>query len=554
MNEQYDVTDLKDNLMKVNSLDSWLSLERQAQELKTLRIESLFRDEPARLNYLSLEVAGLYVDFSKNLITKNVFNQLVSLAKERQLVHAIKTMFRGDVVNTTEDRPALHSLLRAQNVEPGDQLQSSRFESVIRARRQMGAFCNRVRNGELVGYSGTVIRDVVSIGIGGSHLGPQLVCDALRYEQGAEVNVHFVANVDGGDIDRVLAKLNPESTYFIVASKSFSTTETLLNARTARTWIQSHFSEPQATESHFSAVTAMPDRAKAFGIGDDNVFPMWDWVGGRYSLWSTIGLPIAIAVGIDRFERLLAGARQMDEHFQHTELRYNLPVALALVAIWNNNFLGCRNLAIVPYDDRLNRLPNYLQQLEMESNGKRVTLDGEIAEYATAPVIWGGVGTNAQHAFFQHLHQGAEPSAVEFIMALTHQRASQEHQDMLVANCIAQAEGLMRGTSSTQSPAATSPTALGDLSAHRQSPGNRPSTMVVMDAITPETIGALLALYEHKTFVQGVIWNINPFDQYGVELGKNLADTILEDLGRGELGSHDRSTAALLTRYQRLRN
>lgn len=540
--------------MRVSDSASWQALEREAIRLHDERTEDLFESDPQRLDYLTLEAAGLYLDLSKHLLDRPAVDALLHLARERNLAHAITGLFGGNVVNVTENRPALHTLLRATPATQTDPTEARRFAQITEARHKMDAFCERVTAGKLLGHGGETIRDVVNIGIGGSHLGPQLVCDALRYEGVPGVRVHFVSNVDGGDLERVLAPLDPESTYFLIASKSFTTVETLLNARSASAWIQKRFDTPGATFSHFAAITSMPERARAFGIDNDNIFPMWDWVGGRYSLWSAIGLPIAVAIGADGFKRLLAGAQAMDEHFRTTPFKRNLPVMQALVGIWNSNFLDCETLAIIPYDDRLRRLPEYLQQLEMESNGKRVTLANELARHATAPVLWGGVGTNVQHAFFQLLHQGNRRTAMDFICVLSHPRAAREHHDMLVANCIAQAEGLMRGRRHAGLTTSESPGADVDLPLHRESPGNRPNTMLAMEALTPETLGALLALYEHKTYVQGVIWDINSFDQWGVELGKELADTILGEIQGSHSAVHDPSTRALLERYRKLRD
>ena len=339
-----------------------------------------------------------------------------------------------------------------------------------------------------------------------------------------------------------------------MASKSFGTAETLLNARSANAWIADHCKNPDATRSHFAAVTSNPARAVAFGIDPKNIFPMWDWVGGRYSLWSAIGLPISIAIGSDGFNRLLAGAYAMDRHFRTSEFAANIPVMLALVGIWNTNFIGCETHAVIPYDDRLRFLPAYLQQLEMESNGKRITLNNTSTEYATVPTVWGGVGTNAQHAFFQQMHQGTRSTSTDFILALTHQRSSQLHHDMLVANCLAQAEGLMRGRLRATLGDIENPTAQIDLPAHRETPGNRPSTTIITDSLTPESLGAMLALFEHKTYVQGVIWDINPFDQWGVELGKFLADSIVAEISGTGSSLRDPSTNALLARYMKVRN
>ena len=539
--------------MGVTELPSWQALQGESARLREARIENLFALEPDRLDYLCLDAAGLYLDLSKNNLDKSTWDKLLTLAKDRQLPRAIDDIFTGKIVNPTENRPALHTLLRGVNLQSIDPVESERIMQINQVRERMGAFSDRVASGDFVGYSGAAIRDVVNIGIGGSHLGPQLVCDALRYDANTGVNVHFVSNCDGGDLDRVLAPLNPESTYFIVASKSFTTAETLLNAKSANAWILDRFDNREATGSHFAAVTAKSDLAIAFGIDTDNIYPMWDWVGGRYSLWSAIGLPVAIKLGADGFRRLLAGAYAMDEHFRTAPLAKNIPVMLALVGIWNNNFLGCGTHAVIPYDDRLRSLPEYLQQLEMESNGKRTTLENDVVNYATAPVLWGGVGTNVQHAFFQQMHQGTGKTSIDFIVALSHPTSNREHHDMLVANCLAQAEGLMKGRPRTMLGDAGETNTRIDLPSHRETPGNRPNTMIVTDALTPETLGALLALFEHKTYMQGVIWGINSFDQWGVELGKNLADAILSELDGAPAGPHDPSTNALLARFRKIR-
>jgi len=540
--------------MSVSQLQSWQALKATAAKLHDTRIERMFELEPNRLDYLCLESAGIFVDMSKTLLDRSALDGLLWLAKERHVSREIAAMFNGDVVNRTENRAALHTLLRAPRSPSNDHDSAERFNQVIATRRQMEIFSDRMANSEIVGFSGSPIRDVVNIGIGGSHLGPQLVCEALRHDRHTGPNVHFVSNADGGNLDNVLAPLDPETTYFVVASKSFNTAETLLNAKSAKSWIAKRFSDAQATRSHFAAVTSKPERAVAFGVEHDNIFPMWDWVGGRYSLWSAIGLPISIAIGSAGFRRLLAGAHAMDQHFRTAELTNNIPVLLALVGIWNNNFLGCNTHAVIPYDDRLQRLPEYLQQLEMESNGKQTTLKNNIADYSTVPVLWGGVGTNAQHAFFQQMHQGTRNTSTDFILALTHQRSSAEHHDMLVANCLAQAASLMCGRSRSVLDDIENPTADIDLPSHRETPGNRPSTMIVVDSLTPESLGSLLALFEHKTYVQGVIWDINPFDQWGVELGKHLADSIIGELHGENAGSHDPSTKALIARYSKMRD
>ncbi len=533
--------------MRLTEIPAWQALHRDAERLRECRTGSLFVSDPARLSYLTLDAAGLHVDLSKNPLDRAVVDKLLALGAERGLEAGIAALFAGKHVNVTEDRPALHMLLRTPAGAKVDAALSDRHAEVIRVKQQLARLASRIITGELRGFSGEAVRDVVNIGIGGSHLGPQVVCEALRADRTTGIGVHFVSNVDGGDIETVLARLNPATTLFIIASKSFTTAETLLNARTARKWLSANATDPESISAQFVAVTSQPARAVEFGVAESNIFPMWDWVGGRYSLWSAIGLSIAIAVGVDGFERLLTGAHAMDEHFRTASAANNIPVMLGLTAVWNNNFIGCDSLAIVPYDDRLQRLTEYLQQLEMESNGKRVSSDGVELGVASSPVLWGGVGTNVQHAFFQQLHQGTRQTAIEFLVAMTNPIAKREHQDMLVANCFAQAEGLMSGRAGA---ARGNPDVL---AAHRACPGNRPNTMIVFDALTPESLGALLAMYEHKTYTQAVIWGINPFDQWGVELGKGLADTILAEFHQSSLATHDPSTADLIARYLRAR-
>ena len=521
------------------------TLQQHAARLRGQRIDKLFAGGTRAADW-TIEAAGLYFDHSKQLLDDVARADLIGLAAERGLPARIEDLFQGAEVNPTEHRPALHTALRDAD-QTTAQADGAPVAPAIRATLQrMATVVGDIIEGRWRGHSGERITDVVNLGIGGSHLGPQLVCDALRHAHVDTLRVHFVSNVDGGDIDRCLQRLDPATTLFIVASKSFTTPETALNARSAQAWILARFSDKAAIGAHFFAISAHPQRAVDFGIAAANVLPMWDWVGGRYSLWSAIGLPIALAIGYDGFERLLAGARAMDHHFRSAPLVRNAPVMLALTGIWNSNFLGAHTQAIVPYDDRLTLLPDYLQQLEMESNGKRMTLANTLVIGETSPIVWGGVGTNVQHAFFQLLHQGTRLVPVDFMLAIRHPRSAPAHHDMLVANCFAQAEALMVGRSLAALRAAGTDAVL---AMHREQPGNQPSNMLLMDELTPETLGALLALYEHKTFVQGVIWQINSFDQWGVELGKQLAAKLLDELAAGAPAAHDDSTTTLMARY-----
>ena len=538
---------MNDNLRSV-----WEDLERRAGASMDLRIADLFTSEPDRLTRMNRSAAGLSLDFSKNLLNDETLARLIDLATAADLAPAIEAMFDGTAINATERRAVLHTALRAGPGSTASIDGQPVAPEIANTLARMRRLVDDVRAQRWRGFAGDPITDVVNIGIGGSHLGPQLACDALRYEADITPRVHFLANVDGGEFERVVTPLDPASTLFIIASKSFTTTETRLNAASARDWLAARFPGSEAISRHFIAVSAGIERAQAFGIAEENIYPLWDWVGGRYSLWSAIGLPVALSVGMNDFEAMLAGAAQMDEHFRHTAFAANLPVLLALVGLWNNNFLDAGSYAVVPYDDRLRRLPDYLQQLEMESNGKRSTVSSARLEVATAPVTWGGRGTNAQHAFFQLLHQGTRYIPVDFILALMHPADRREHHDMLVANCFAQAAALMSGYTAATADGESGGT---DLLLHKDIPGNKPSNIISMRALTPQALGALIALYEHKTYVQSVIWGINAFDQWGVEAGKTLARDILEEIESGRVDeAHDPSTAALIKRYIDSRN
>lgn len=514
------------------------------------RTDTLFKTDPLRHQTFTREAAGLTLDYSKNRLDQSTLKTLLELADAHALRHRIAAMFAGHPINRTEQRAVLHVALRARrdnDLSLAGQKISGQVEAV---KARMRLMVQALHGGNWVGFSGQRITDIVNIGIGGSHLGPVLACEALRDEHTGHVRVHFVSNVDGGDIAQHLARLVPEQTLFIIASKSFATPETMLNARTAERWLLDACPVAARLAPHFIAITSRPDRAAGFGVAADQVLPMWDWVGGRFSLWSAIGLPIALATGMTHFEHLLAGAEEMDRHFRTAEWADNLPILLAMIGIWNTNFLGAESFAVVPYEERLQHLPAYLQQLEMESNGKRVTMDNEAVESHTAPILWGGLGTNVQHAFFQLLHQGTRLVPVDFILPLHNPRSAPGHHDMLIANCLAQAEALMGGRDAASLEVSATVVEDIDLPLHRATPGNQPSNLLLFDTLTPHTLGALLALYEHKTFVQGVVWEINSFDQWGVELGKELAQTLLEEIAAGQVGDHhDGSTRAALARY-----
>ena len=459
-------------------------------------------------------------------------------------------MFEGDKINTTEHRAVLHTALRAPRYEKVLVDGKNVIPDIQAVLDQMRRFSEKIHSGEWKGFTGKPITDIVNIGIGGSDVGPRMVCQAMRPFHIKELNVHFVANVDGHDLDMVLNRVRPETTLFIIASKTFTTLETMLNAHSARSWFLNH-GTIRDIQKHFVAISTNREAVEKFGIHHDNLFPFWDWVGGRYSVWSAIGLPVVLAIGYNHFTEFLAGAHAMDVHFRYAPLASNMPVLLGLTSIWNRNFLGCTSVSVAPYLQDLVSFPRYLQQLEMESNGKQVQKNGEPVTYGSCPVIWGNVGTNGQHAYFQLLHQGTEIIPVDFIVALSPHHTLAKHHSALLANCFAQSEALMKGKTADQVRAdleasGMSPQEIETQIPQRTFPGNRPSNTILMNVLRPETLGALMALYEHKTFVQGVIWNINSFDQWGVELGKVLAQTIQKELENNISEEHDSSTSGLI--------
>jgi len=529
--------------------------ERMAQAQHSMR--TLFANNPRRFAEMSLEAAGVFLDYSKNRIDGPILQLLLDLARERGVESQRDAMFAGEKINRTEHRAVLHTALRA----PRSARLSLDGQDVIAEVHQvldrMAAFSEQVRSGGWTGYSGKPITDIVNIGIGGSDLGPEMACLALRPYHHARLRLHFVSNVDGADLEAVLRSVQADSTLFIVASKTFTTTETILNAQSARAWFL-RFAPAADLPKHFVAVSSNSALVRQFGIDEENMFPFWDWVGGRYSIWSAIGLALMLAIGPAQFAQFLAGAHEMDRHFQQAPLAANMPVLLASVGIWNRNFLHCSALSIAPYHQDLNRFPAYLQQLEMESNGKSVGIDGQPIMYASSPVIWGDCGTNGQHAYFQLIHQGSDITPVDFIAALHPSHILPGHQEQLLANCFSQSEALMRGKTADEvrtdlGHAGIAGSAAEALVPHRTFPGNRPSNTILVEALTPATLGALIALYEHKTFVQGVLWNVASFDQWGVELGKVLAKKIVAQLGHQEdtasdCDHHDSSTNGLIAR------
>ena len=517
-------------------LASWHRLAVLAEQRAGKPIDA----EPGRFEKYSGRVGPVFIDYSKQRIDAEVMAALIALATESGIETNIEALFNGEHVNTTEDRPALHTALRAPDGD-GPEAVAHLVEA---ERTRFLQFAADIRTGRWTGHTGKAIRTVVHIGIGGSHLGPALVCQALAPD--ADPEIRFLANIDGDAATRTLAGLDPATTLFIVVSKSFTTLETQINAATARSWFVERTCEPDAVPRHFVAVTANDAAAATFGLPPANRFAMWDWVGGRYSLWSSVGLPIAIALGRAGFEDLLAGAHRMDGHFRRAPLARNLPVMLALLQVWNTNFIGAATHAVLAYDRRLRLLPNYLQQLEMESNGKSVRHDGEPVATHTAPVIWGGEETNGQHAFHQLLHQGTRAFSADLIAAVGPGHDLEEHHRWLLANCLAQSQAMLQGR--RQDQLSHEP-----LSQHRQMPGNHPSTTILLDALTPNALGALLALYEHKAFCAAAIWQINSFDQWGVELSKALTQPIHKDLGGASVENaiDDFSQAGLLAEITR---
>lgn len=537
--------------MTIIKSKAWSALKSHKKELQASSLISMFEDNPGRFEQFSLEAAGIFLDYSKNLITPKTLQLLFDLAEKSQLKDRIEALLRGDTVNNTERRQALHTALRASTSSTSEYAQT-----VAEVLAKMTSFVEAVHSGRIAGHTCAKFTDVVNIGIGGSDLGPMVVTEALTPYHIEGIKTHFVSNVDASDICSTLKHLNPATTLFIVASKTFTTQETLTNADTARSWLLNWSGDQTATEKHFIAVSANVDKAVEFGIAEKNIFPIWDWVGGRYSLWSAIGIPIALAVGMDGFKRLLKGASAMDNHFATAPLMQNMPVLLGLMGVWYVNFWDADTHAVLPYDHYLRFFAKYLQQLDMESNGKSVNREGGDVGLNTGPIIWGGAGTNGQHSFHELLHQGTRLVPADFIAILTSHNPKGQHHGLLFANCLAQSRALMCGKSLQQAEDEISKMGYTDeeareLAPHKAMPGNRPSNTLIVEQVTPETLGALIALYEHKVYVQSVIWNINAYDQWGVELGKQLCSQIYDAMSNNGCGGDlDSSTTGLIKRYQ----
>ncbi|MFQ5562670.1 MAG: glucose-6-phosphate isomerase [Parvularculaceae bacterium] len=547
----------------ITETPAWKALEKETEALARTDLRALFRLDPARAGRMSLEAAGLYLDYSKNKLRNETVDGLLALAAAADLEVARKRMFAGEKINRTENRAVLHVALRdysmrAYHVDGEDVSKAVRIE-----REKMRAFSSVVHSGERKGFTGEALDTVVNIGIGGSDLGPQMVVEALRHYWLDGRRSFFVSNVDGQQLSDTLSAVDPARTLFIVASKTFTTQETMTNAQSAREWFLSKGAKEEDVAKQFIALSTNERAVTEFGIDRENMFVFWDWVGGRYSLWSAIGLSIALQVGYDNFEKLLKGAHEIDEHFRTAPLPENMPVLLALAGVWNRNFMGCAAHAVLPYDQHLSRLPAYLQQADMESNGKGVTMDGALAPCATGPVVFGEPGTNGQHAFYQLLHQGTDIISADFIAPALSQAPLGDHHKKLLANFIAQPRALMRGRTEEEAreelrAEGKSPSEIDRLAPHITFPGDRPTNSILMEKLTPETLGALIALYEHKIFCQGVVWGINSFDQWGVELGKQLAKSVLPEIAapgeeKPQATDYDASTNMLIDRINAIR-
>jgi len=531
---------------------AWKALAEHYKMIGNVHLRSLFADDPRRGRRLAVEGASLYLDYSKNRITDETIKLLVNLAQECDLRECIESMFQGGKINVTENRAVLHIALRAPKSE---QIVVDGVDVVPQVHAvldKMAVFSERVRSGEWMGYTGKPVHCIVNIGIGGSDLGPVMAYEALKHYSKRALTFRFVSNVDGTDFEEATRDLDPEETLFIICSKTFTTLETMANAHTARAWALKALHHERAVARHFVAVSTNADEVAKFGIDTANMFGFWDWVGGRYSMDSAIGLSTMIAIGPENFRAMLSGFRAMDEHFRTAPFEKNLPVLMALLSVWYNNFFGAETVAVLPYDQYLKRFPAYLQQLIMESNGKRVTLNGAAVNYQTGPIYWGEPGTNGQHSFYQLIHQGTKLIPCDFIGFCTSLNPIGRHHEVLMANLFAQTEALAFGKTEDEVRAEGKPEGL---AAHRVFPGNRPTNTILAESLTPETLGKLIALYEHSVFVQGAIWNIDSFDQWGVELGKVLATRIIPELEsvKDPQLKHDSSTNNLIRRYRRLK-
>jgi glucose-6-phosphate isomerase len=547
------------NVINPTKTEAWKKLAGHYEKMKRIHMGSLFDEDGQRFHDFSIRFNDILVDFSKNIITRETIRLLIKLAKEVGLDDAIEKMYSGDLINQTEGRPVLHTALRNRENRSIYLNGKDVMPEVNAVLKKLKGFSEKVRSGEWRGFSGKRIMDIVNIGIGGSDLGPSMVSEALTPYGHSELSVHFVSNVDATHIAETLKGLDPETTLFLIASKSFSTQETMTNAFSAREWFLSRAKDKVYVSKHFVAISTNEERVQSFGINKENMFLFWDWVGGRYSLWSSIGLSIVCYIGYERFTELLQGAFEMDKHFRKAPFEKNIPVILALIGIWYNNFFGAQTEVILPYDQSMRRFPAYFQQANMESNGKSVARDGEKVEYQTGPIVWGEPGTNGQHAFYQLIHQGTKLVPADFLAPAVSHNPMNAHHHILMSNFFAQTEALLHGKSREDvigelREQGKSDDVIEKLYPHMVFEGNRPTNSILFEKLTPRVLGSLIAMYEHKIFVQGVIWNIFSFDQWGVELGKQLARSILPKLKDDEMVStHDSSTNGLINAFKRMR-
>ncbi len=531
---------------------AWKKLSEHYKEMKSVQMKDLFAEDKNRFKKYSFSLPDIICDFSKNIVTDKTLELLLELAYECELHKAVKAMFSGEIINQTEHRSVLHTALRNFSDKPVYSEGKDVMPEVRKGLKHMESFCRQIHSGTWKGYTGKKIRYIVNIGIGGSDLGPKMVTEALKPYWKKDIQPFFVSNVDGTDIVETLKKVDPEETLFLIASKTFTTQETMTNAHTARDWFLKHARDEKAVAKHFVALSTNEEGVEEFGIDKKNMFIFWDWVGGRYSLWSSIGLSISLTIGYASFEELLKGAYEVDKHFKEKKFEKNIPVLMALVSLWYINFYGAQSEAILPYDQYMHRFPAYFQQGNMESNGKHVDRNGKRVTYSTGPVIWGEPGTNGQHAFYQLIHQGTEIIPCDFIAPAFSHNPIGNHHDILVSNFFAQTEALMNGKSKKELKEDGVPE---QLIPFKEFEGNKPTNSFLITKITPFTLGELIAMYEHKIFVQGIIWNIYSFDQFGVELGKVLAKKILPELETpGKVTSHDSSTNGLINAYKKLKS
>lgn len=535
---------------------AWKALLSHYSEIKDVHMRDMFDNDKDRFDKYSLKLNDILYDFSKNRINDETLRLMYQLAREAKIPQWIDKMFNGDIINHTENRAVLHTALRYNGTEPVIVDGLDVRQEIHAEREKVKQLAEKIRARQWRGVTNQAITDVVNIGIGGSHLGPLMVTEALKSHSLHDINIHFVSNIDENHINDTLEYLNPETTFFIIASKTFTTQDTMVNAETARQWYIQKIGSDEYINRHFSAVTSNISLAKEFGIDEKNIFKMWDWVGGRYSLWSAIGLSIVIAIGSEQFDELLEGAYEVDQHFRNAPLEENIPVMMGLLGVWYNNFFDAQSMAILPYDQHLHRFPAYLQQADMESNGKYVDRDGNDVDYTTGPIIFGEIGIAGQHAFFQLLHQGTKLVPADILAPVYSFRCIARHHRALMSNVFAQTEALMKGKTEEQAHAELKAKGLSEedikqLLPYKIFPGNRPTSTLLFDTLDPKTLGKIIALYEHKIFVQGIIWNINSFDQWGVELGKQLAASILHELNDAkEITSHDSSTNGLINHYK----